>query len=62
MRKYLIVAVAALTAWPSRLSPLPRLLHGHVNVKLTPKKAGTKKKPKNSQIKLKIANATPSGR
>ena len=57
MRKYLIAAVAAVAAIAvaapvaSAQTPKPTL-----KVNITPKKAGTKKKPKNSTIKLSIEN------
>jgi hypothetical protein len=57
LRKYLITAVAAVAAIAvaapvaSAQDPEPTM-----SVNITPKKAGTKKKPKNSTIKLSIEN------
>jgi hypothetical protein len=57
LRKYLIAALAAITAVAllapvaSAQEPTPTM-----KVNITPKKAGTKKKPKNSTIKLSIDN------
>jgi hypothetical protein len=57
LRKYLIAAVAAVatvgmsTSIASAQEPKPTM-----KVNITPKKAGTKKKPKNSTIKLSIEN------
>jgi hypothetical protein len=57
LRKYLITAVAAVTAVAltapiaSAQTPTPEM-----SVSITPKNAGTKKKPKNSTIKLSIEN------
>jgi hypothetical protein len=57
LRKYLIAAVAAVatvgmsTSIASAQDPKPTM-----KVNITPKKAGTKKKPKNSTIKLSVEN------
>jgi hypothetical protein len=57
LRKYLITAVAAVTAVAltapiaSAQTPTPEM-----SVSVTPKNAGTKKKPKNSTIKLSVEN------
>lgn len=57
MRKYLFTAVAAVTAVAlavpiaSAQTPKPKM-----SVKVTPKNAGTKKKPKNSTVRLSIEN------
>lgn len=57
MRKYLITAVVAVTAVAvaapvaAAQTPTPEM-----KVSITPKNAGTKKKPKNSQVKLSIEN------
>ena len=57
MRKFLITAVVAVTAIAvaapiaAAQTPSPEM-----KVNITPKKAGTKKKPKNSTIKLSITN------
>jgi hypothetical protein len=59
LRKYLIVAIAALAclvfATTASLAQIPDKATMHVSIK--PKKAGTKKKPKNSSIELNIENA-----
>jgi len=60
LRKYLIAAVAALTALAvasvaiAQSSPTATL-----SVKVSPKKAGTKKKPKNGKVELSIVNDDP---
>jgi hypothetical protein len=57
LRKYLIAALAALTALAFATVALAQGPDtATLSVKLTPKKAGTKRKPKNSTLKLSIAN------
>ena len=57
MRKYLIVAIAALTAVAFATVAVAQDTPGAtMDVNVTPKKAGTKKKPKNSAIRLEIEN------
>jgi len=57
LRKYLIVGIAALTALAFTAVSFAQTPAATMDVKITPTKAGTKKKPKNSKITLKIANA-----
>ena len=58
MRKYLVVAVAALTALAfAAVSIAQTPDKATLTTKLTPKNAGTKKKPANSKLRLKVANA-----
>jgi hypothetical protein len=62
LRKYLIVAVAALTAalvFATTASVAQTVDKATMKVSIKPKKAGTKKKPKNSSIELNIENANP---
>ena len=59
MRKYLIVAFAALTAMAFTTVALAQTPAATMTVKVKPKKAGTKKKPKNSSIELNIKNNDP---
>ena len=59
MRKYLIVAIAALTAMAFTTVALAQTPAATMKVSIKPKKAGTKKKPKNSSIELNIENADP---
>ena len=57
MRKYLIVAIAALTAIAFTTVALAQGADtATLTTKLTPKKAGTKKKPKNSTLDLNVVN------
>jgi len=56
LRKYLIVAFAALTALAFTTAALAQTPAATMKVKIAPKKAGTKKKPKNSSIELNIKN------
>jgi hypothetical protein len=56
LRKYLIVAIAALTALAFTTAAIAQTPAASMKVKVTPKKAGTKKKPKNSSIHLTITN------
>jgi hypothetical protein len=57
LRKYLIVAIAALTALAFTTVALAQSgPEATMQVKIAPKKAGTKKKPKNSSIDLTITN------
>ena len=56
MRKYLIVAIAALTAMAFTAVAIAQTPAATMTVKVSPKKAGTKKKPKNSSIELNIEN------
>jgi hypothetical protein len=56
LRKYLIVAIAALTAMAFTAVAIAQTPAASMKVGITPKKAGTKKKPKNAAIKLDIVN------
>jgi hypothetical protein len=56
LRKYLIVAIAALTAVALTAVAVAQTPAPTMSVKITPKKAGTKKKPKNATINLEIVN------
>lgn len=57
MRKYLIVAIAALTAMAFATVAIAQNADtATLTTKLTPKNAGTKKKPKNSALDLNIVN------
>jgi hypothetical protein len=58
LRKFLIVAIAALTAIAFTTVALAQGTQKPATMKVTikPKKAGTKKKPKNSSIELNIQN------
>ena len=56
MRKYLIVAIAALTAMAFTAVAIAQTPAASMKVTIKPKKAGTKKKPKNSSIELFIKN------
>jgi hypothetical protein len=61
LRKYLIVAVAALTALAfAAVSIAQTPDKATLTTKLTPKNAGTKKKPANSKLRLKVVNANTS--
>ncbi|HEX5622597.1 MAG TPA: hypothetical protein VFX51_29495 [Solirubrobacteraceae bacterium] len=58
MRKYLIVAFAALTAMAFATVALAQTPDkATLTTKLTPVNAGTKKKPANAKLRLKVANA-----
>jgi hypothetical protein len=58
LRKYLIVAVAAMTALAfAAVSVAQTPDKVTLTTKLTPKNAGTKKKPANSKLHLKVVNA-----
>jgi hypothetical protein len=59
LRKYLIVAIAALTAIAFATVALAQTPAQSMTVKIAPKKAGTKNKPKNSSIELNIVNNEP---
>jgi hypothetical protein len=59
LRKYLIVAIAALTAVVFSAVAIAQTPAPTMSVKITPKKAGKKNKPKNSQINLEIVNNDP---
>jgi hypothetical protein len=59
LRKYLIVAVAALTAMAFTAVALAQTPAATMKVSIKPKKAGTKKKPKNASIELNIQNNDP---
>jgi hypothetical protein len=59
LRKYLIVAIAALTAMAFTAVALAQTPAATMKVTVKPKKAGTKKKPKNSSIELNITNNDP---
>ena len=56
MRKYLIVAIAALTAVAFTTVAIAQTQEATMKVTVKAKKAGTKKKPKNSSIHLFIKN------
>jgi hypothetical protein len=56
LRKYLIVAIAALTTLAFAAVALAQTPAATMTVKITPKKAGTKAKPKNSKLTLNIVN------
>jgi hypothetical protein len=57
LRKYLIVAIAALTAIAFATVAIAQTGDtATLTTKLTPKKAGTKKKPKNSTLDLNVVN------
>jgi len=56
LRKYLIVAFAAITALAFAATSFGAAPAATMKVSVTPKKAGTKKKPKNSSIHLTIKN------
>ena len=57
MRKYLIVAVAAVSAIAiTAVSLCPGALIPDLKVSVTPTKAGTTKKPKSTKIHFDIAN------
>ncbi|MGH2949102.1 MAG: hypothetical protein ACRDPC_23095 [Solirubrobacteraceae bacterium] len=60
MRKYLIVAIAALTAVAFATVAIAQAPEATMDVTVTPKKAGKKKKAKNSQIRLEIENQDTS--
>jgi hypothetical protein len=58
LRKYLIVAIAAISAFAfAAVSIAQTPDKATLTTNLTPKKAGTKKKPKNAKLRLKVANA-----
>ena len=57
MRKYLIVAIAALTAVVFTAVSFAQTPAPTMDVNITPSKAGTKQKPKYSKIKLEIVNS-----
>ena len=59
MRKYLIVAIVATTAMAFAATSFGATPAATMKVSVTPKKAGTKKKPKNSTIRLTIKNNDP---
>jgi hypothetical protein len=56
LRKYLIAALAAVTAIAFAGVSIAQTPAANMEVKVTPTKAGTKKKPKNSKITLSIEN------
>jgi len=56
LRKYLIVAIVATTAMAFAATSFGATPAATMKVSVTPKKAGTKKKPKNSSIHLTIKN------
>jgi hypothetical protein len=60
LRKYLIVAIAALTAMAFTAVALAQTPAATMKVTIKPKKAGTKTKPKNSSIELNITNNAPT--
>jgi hypothetical protein len=60
LRKYLIVAIAALTAIAFTAVALAQTPAATMKVTVKPKKAGTKKKPKDSTITLEIVNGDVS--
>jgi hypothetical protein len=59
LRKYLIVAIAALTAMAFTAVALAQTPAATRKLTVKPKKAGTKKKPKNASIELNIVNNDP---
>ena len=59
MRKFLIVAIAAFTAIAFTATSYAQS-GATMKVKVTPNKAGTKKKPKNSKINLSVVNEDTS--
>lgn len=61
MRKYLIAALAAITALAvASVAIAQSTPTATMTVKVTPSKAGTKKKPKNGKVSLKIVNDDPN--
>ena len=61
MRKYLIVAIAAMTALAfAAVSVAQTPDKATLTTKLTPKNAGTKKKPTNATLHLNVVNANTS--
>jgi hypothetical protein len=56
LRKYLIVAFAAITAMAFVTTAVAQTPAATMKVGISPKKAGTKKKPKNASIHLTIKN------
>jgi hypothetical protein len=61
LRKYLIVAAAALTAMAFTAVAIAQTPDkATLTTSLTPKNAGTKKKPTNAKLHLKVANANTS--
>jgi hypothetical protein len=56
LRKYLIAVVAALTAIAFASVAIAQSPEATMKVKLSPKKAGTKKRPKNSKLTLSVKN------
>jgi hypothetical protein len=56
LRKYLIVAVAAFSAIAFATVSFAQTPAANMDVKITPNKVGTKKKPKNAKITLSIEN------
>ena len=57
MRKYLIAALAALTAVALTTAAVAQQPEANMTVKVTPTDAGTKKKPKNGKISFHVENA-----
>jgi len=57
LRKYLIVAIAALTAMAFTAVAIAQTPGATMKVTVKPKKAGTKKKPKDSTVALEITNS-----
>jgi uncharacterized OsmC-like protein len=61
LRKYLIAALAAITAFAvASVAIAQSTPTATMTVKVTPKKSGTKKKPRNGKVDLKIVNDDPS--
>jgi hypothetical protein len=60
LRKYLIVAIAALTAVAFATVAIAQAPEATMEVSVTPKKAGKKKKPKRSTINLSVKNSDSS--
>ncbi len=60
MRKYLIVAIAAFTAVAFATVAVAQAPEATMDVTVTPKKAGKKKKPKRSTIELSVKNSDSS--
>jgi uncharacterized OsmC-like protein len=60
LRKYLVAALAAITAFAvASVAIAQSTPTATMTVKVTPKKSGTKKKPKNGKVDLKIVNDDP---
>jgi uncharacterized OsmC-like protein len=61
LRKYLVAALAAITAFAvASVAIAQSTPTATMTVKVTPTKSGTKKKPKNGKVNLKIVNDDPN--